>query len=106
MSRAVRLLVRSRYLPKMAEYDSIAITGLSCRLPGEGDTLDNFWQSICAGNCKYLSFYSMSSSFEKADPISSGMERHTPRAVQHGRFLVAKQKAQHKRRPRSPFHAR
>lgn len=38
----------------MAEYDSISITGLSCRLPGEGNTLDNFWQSICEGKCKYL----------------------------------------------------
>ncbi|KFA49985.1 hypothetical protein S40293_05963 [Stachybotrys chartarum IBT 40293] len=33
----------------MTEYDSIAVTGLSCRLPGNCNTLENFWQSICAG---------------------------------------------------------
>lgn len=59
VSRSVLVSVRSRDLPKMAEYDSIAITGLSCRLPGEGNTLDNFWESICAGKCKYLFFFSM-----------------------------------------------
>ncbi|KAK5991368.1 Highly reducing polyketide synthase ZEA2 [Cladobotryum mycophilum] len=27
----------------------IAITGLSCRFPGDGDNLTNFWHSICSG---------------------------------------------------------
>lgn len=31
---------------------SVAVTGLSCRFPGDGDTLDTFWESICAGKCK------------------------------------------------------
>ncbi|KAK3319476.1 putative polyketide synthase [Cercophora scortea] len=31
------------------DMESIAVVGLSCRLPGEGNTLENFWQSICAG---------------------------------------------------------
>jgi zearalenone synthase (highly reducing iterative type I polyketide synthase) len=30
---------------------SVAVTGLSCRFPGDGDNLDNFWNSICAGTC-------------------------------------------------------
>lgn len=30
---------------------SVAVTGLSCRFPGDGDNLDNFWDSICAGTC-------------------------------------------------------
>ncbi|KAI0402410.1 putative polyketide synthase [Xylaria palmicola] len=29
--------------------DSIAITGLACRFPGNGNTLEGFWESICAG---------------------------------------------------------
>ncbi|KAI1307850.1 putative polyketide synthase [Xylaria venustula] len=28
---------------------SVAITGLSCRFPGDGDNLENFWDSICNG---------------------------------------------------------
>ncbi|KAF4632818.1 hypothetical protein G7Y89_g5307 [Cudoniella acicularis] len=28
---------------------SVAITGLSCRFPGDGDDLGNFWDSICEG---------------------------------------------------------
>ncbi|KAL2195758.1 PKS01 highly reducing polyketide synthase [Corynascus similis CBS 632.67] len=27
----------------------VAITGLACRMPGEGSTLDRFWESICDG---------------------------------------------------------
>ncbi|KAF2878222.1 putative polyketide synthase [Massariosphaeria phaeospora] len=34
---------------KTADHQSVAVTGLSCRFPGDGDTLDNFWESICAG---------------------------------------------------------
>jgi hypothetical protein len=90
----------------MAEYDSVAITGLSCRLPGEGDTLDNFWQSICAGKCKYSTFIRLILSVADAHLDYSGMERHTPRALQHGRLLVAKQEAQYKRRPRGALYAR
>ncbi|KAL6719039.1 hypothetical protein ACLMJK_003274 [Lecanora helva] len=28
---------------------SVAITGLSCRFPGDGDNIDHFWESICLG---------------------------------------------------------
>ena len=31
---------------------SVAITGLACRFPGDGDSLENFWQMICEGKCK------------------------------------------------------
>ncbi|KAJ4371953.1 hypothetical protein N0V83_003726 [Neocucurbitaria cava] len=34
---------------KLTDSHSVAVTGLSCRFPGEGDTLENFWKSICAG---------------------------------------------------------
>jgi len=33
---------------------SVAITGLACRFPGDGDSLENFWQMICEGKCKLL----------------------------------------------------
>lgn len=31
---------------------AIAITGLSCRMPGNGKDLDSFWESISNGECK------------------------------------------------------
>lgn len=37
---------------KNTDSHSVAVTGLSCRFPGDGDTLDTFWESICAGKCK------------------------------------------------------
>ena len=37
---------------KNIDSHSVAVTGLSCRFPGDGDTLDSFWKSICAGKCK------------------------------------------------------
>ncbi|KAI0186908.1 hypothetical protein F4808DRAFT_469206 [Astrocystis sublimbata] len=33
----------------MRDDSSVAITGLSCRFPGNGGTLESFWESICAG---------------------------------------------------------
>ncbi|KAF2639734.1 putative polyketide synthase [Massarina eburnea CBS 473.64] len=34
---------------KLTDSHSVAVTGLSCRFPGDGDSLDTFWESICAG---------------------------------------------------------
>lgn len=31
----------------------IAITGLACRLPGDGKNLSQFWDSLCSGKCKF-----------------------------------------------------
>ncbi|KAI4781335.1 polyketide synthase [Aureobasidium sp. EXF-3400] len=33
----------------MMRHQPIAITGLSCRFPGDGDNLENFWSAICSG---------------------------------------------------------
>ena len=43
-----------RMMPAQIERDghSVAVTGLSCRFPGDGDNLGNFWESICHGKCK------------------------------------------------------
>jgi acyl transferase domain-containing protein len=36
-----------------AEYSgNIAIVGMSCRFPGDGEGVDGFWQSISSGQCK------------------------------------------------------
>ncbi|PVH97124.1 putative polyketide synthase [Periconia macrospinosa] len=34
---------------KLTDAHSVAVTGLSCRFPGDGDSLDSFWDSICKG---------------------------------------------------------
>lgn len=39
--------------PSERDAHSVAIMGLSCRLPGDGDNLDNFWELICQGRCTY-----------------------------------------------------
>lgn len=31
---------------------SIAITGLSCRFPGDGDNPGNYWKLVCEGKCQ------------------------------------------------------
>ncbi|KAI0437216.1 putative polyketide synthase [Xylaria telfairii] len=36
-------------MARTEDRDSIAITGLACRFPGSGSTLEEFWESICAG---------------------------------------------------------
>ena len=32
----------------------VAIVGMSCRFPGDGEGVDGFWQSISSGQCKYF----------------------------------------------------
>ncbi|KAI1174099.1 putative polyketide synthase [Nemania sp. FL0916] len=33
----------------MRDHSSVAVVGLSCRFPGNGATLEGFWESLCAG---------------------------------------------------------
>lgn len=37
---------------RVAPSGDIAIVGMSCRFPGEGEGVDGFWQSISSGQCK------------------------------------------------------
>jgi acyl transferase domain-containing protein len=39
---------------KLTDHVSVAVVGLSCRFPGDGDSLEEFWDFICAGKCKYI----------------------------------------------------
>lgn len=29
----------------------IAVIGMACRFPGDGDSVDRFWNLICEGRC-------------------------------------------------------
>ena len=40
---------------KNIDKSSVAVTGLSCRFPGEGGSLNGFWNSICDGKCMLTS---------------------------------------------------
>jgi acyl transferase domain-containing protein/acyl carrier protein len=39
-----------REQPKVPVDEPIAVVGMSCRFPGSGQTLDSFWEDLCAGH--------------------------------------------------------
>lgn len=52
---------------------SIAITGLSCRFPGDGDNPGNYWKLVSEGKCQFKFHASFARSFE-----ANSKQRHGP----------------------------
>ncbi|KAI0147390.1 putative polyketide synthase [Xylariaceae sp. FL1272] len=68
----------------MKDHSSVAVAGLSCRFPGNGGTLETFWESICAGESAWSEI--PHNRFNKHAFWSSNKRRSTSAAI-GGHFL-------------------